>query len=213
MVLDQSSLANWDHAQIPISFLPLGCRKETHWTSVHTVFLNDSDFDDTSPKVVGLSGGIHTGSTHAESTQAKSFLGPKQERYKGDGTVDVKGGSSDDERHSVNVNAVIGMEQIVYYTPGSAGIKSNGGDKVLFKVSSKDKNEVIEDSQLIPSSSVNLTTEIGENDGDDKRLFRLDIEKLSLESEEDEVEDDEFSPCRDLFSAHFDKLASDPKVN
>lgn len=191
--------------------LSLGCRKETHWTSVHTVYLGDSDFDDVSPRVVGLPDGVHLGSAQAESTQATSWLGSKQGKHEGEDAYD-KGECSDDEGDSVDLNAVTGVEQIVYYTPGSA-VKSNGADKVLFKVSSKDKNEVIEDSQLIPSCPLNLTKKIGEKDGDDKRLSMLDSEKLSLDSEDDEVEDDEFSPSRDLFSAHFDRLASDPKVN
>ncbi|KAG0610533.1 hypothetical protein M758_7G073100 [Ceratodon purpureus] len=187
-------------------------KKENQWTSVHTVFLGDSDFDDISPKVVGPPDGIQAGSTQARSAKMKSSLGPKQGKRENE-DEDVKGGSSDDEGDSVHVNAVVGVEQIVYYTPGSAGLKSNGGDKVLFKVSSKDKNEVTEDSHIISSSPVNLTRKIDENDGDDKRLSQLDSEKLPLDIEEDDVvEDDEFSPCRDLFSAHFDKLASDPKV-
>jgi hypothetical protein len=184
--------------------LSFGCRKEPHWTSVHTVFLDDSDFDDISPKVVGLPYGIQTGSTQSNRTQSKSSLGLKQGKHEAE--------DADDEGEFADVNAVLGMEQIVYYTPGSAAVKRNGGDKVLFKVSSKDKNEVIEDSQFIPSSPVTIKMKIGEKDGDDKRLPRLDSEKLSLETEEDDVEDDEYRPCRDLFSAHFDKLASDPKV-
>jgi len=40
----------------------------------------------------------------------------------------------------------------------------------------------------------------------------MEGDRLSVGSEDDIAEDDEFGPCRDLFSAHFDKLASDPKV-
>lgn len=193
--------------------MSFGCRKESDWTSVHNVVLGDSDFDDNSPKVDGLSDGIQTRCTPAESIQARSHLGANMVKHEGEDTYEVKGGLSDDEGASVEVKAAAGVEQMVYCTPGLAGVKGNGGDKFLFKVSSKDRNDVIEDSNLVPCSPVNLTKEIGENEGDDKRLSRLDSEKSPLESDEDEVaEDDEFSPCRDLFSAHFVTLASDPKV-
>lgn len=109
---------------------------------------------------------------------------------------EVKGGFLDDEGVFVEVKVVVGVEQMVYCMFGLVGVKGNGGDKFLFKVLFKDRNDVIEDFNLVLCSLVNLMKEIGENEGDDKRLFRLDSEKLFLESDEDEVvEDDEFSFC------------------
>lgn len=123
-------------------------RKETHWTTVHTVFLDDSDFDDISPRAVRLPDGIQTRYTRAENTQATTPLGVEQGQHGDEDTDDVKGGPLDEEGELVTIKAAMEGEQ------------------------------------------------------------------SSMESEEDEIaEDDEFGPCRDLFSAHFDKLASDPKVN
>jgi hypothetical protein len=123
--------------------LSFGCRKETHWTTVHTVFLDDSDFDDISPKTGRLPHGIQTRYTQAESKHANPPLSVEQIKHEGEDTDDVKGGPSDDEGESIDIKAAV----------------------------------------------------------------------EAVESEEDEIaEDDESGPCRDLFSAHFDKLASDPKV-
>lgn len=130
--------------QILLSF---ECRRETHWTTVHTVFLDDSDFDDMSPKAVRLPNGIQTRYTQAENTQAKTPRAAEQGQCVEEDTDDVKGGSLDEQGEPVAVKAVM--------------------------------------------------------EGD----------RSSSESEEDETaDDDELGPCRDLFSAHFDKLASDPKV-
>lgn len=122
-------------------------RKETHWTTVHTVFLDDSDFDDTSPKAVRLPNGIQTQYAQAENREAKTLPCIEQEQNGDENTVDVKGGPLDEEGEPV---AIIAAKE---------------------------------------------------------------SDRLSVESEEDDIaENDEFGPCRDLFSAHFDKLASDPKV-
>jgi len=128
--------------------LSFECRKETHWTTVHTVFLDDSDFDDISPKAVRLPNGIQTRYIQAENTEAKIPLGVEQEQHGDEDTDNVKGGPLDGEGEPVAIKAA------------------------------------------------------------------MEADQSSVESEEDEIaEDDEFGPCRDLFSAHFDKLASDPKVD
>lgn len=177
-------------------FGAIGCRKGT---STHNVSLVESDMDVDGSKV----NGPQTGCTPAET---KSHI----LKHEGEDTYG-KGGLSDDERASVDNKDTMGEEQIVYYTPRIAGMKGNGGDKVLFKVSSKDKTEVMEDSNLPHTSPVSLTKE--NDEAELKRLSMLVNEKSLVESDEDEVaEDDEFSPCRDLFSAHFVKLASDLKV-
>lgn len=119
------------------------CRKETHWTTVHTVCLDDSDFDDISPKSVQRPNGIQM--RNLQAGDLPHDTGPGQ--HGAEGKADVKGGPADAE-----------------------------GERV---------------------------TSRGRTEG----------EQSSGESEEDEIaEDDDLGPCRDLFSAHFDKLASDPKV-
>lgn len=194
----------------PTSSPSLVPRKETHWTSVHTVFLDDSDFDDISPKIVALP---HGAQTHPQTTQRKSPLRVVAGNHKSEATGDAKVGPSNDEGETADFKRASEAEDIVYYTPGSAGVEVQSGERTLFKVSSKDKNEAMEDFHLAPMSPSDIPKTNGENFGDEKRLAREDSGKLSFESEEDEiVEDDSFSPCRDLFSAHFYKLASDPKV-
>ena len=121
------------------SSFSFGCRKETHWTTVHTVFLDDSDFDDISPKADLLPRNIQTRYTQAESKHVIPPLSVEQTDIEGEDTDDVKGGPSDDEGESTDIKAAVNIE-----------------------------------------------------------------DELS--------EDDESVPCRDLFSAHFDKLASDIKV-
>jgi predicted component of type VI protein secretion system len=74
--------------------------------------------------------------------------------------------------------------------------------------------------QTAPCSPLDVMTQapVNTNDAGCKKPLLVESMKLSVDSEsagdeeEEEIEDDDFSPCRDLFSAHFDKLASDLKV-
>lgn len=188
---------------------------------MHTVSLNDSDFDD-SPKPGELPRGSNQArGIHTEKFPASSPLGVEQiDRSAKSGNEDadrVEVGLSDNEGIPGNKGAShVEEEEVVYYTPGSAsaGVISKDGEEVLFKVSSKDKHEDLEESQSAPASPLNTSMKVLDNDADNKRFSRLDSGKLSVDSEEDEraEDDDEHSPQRDLFSAHFDKLASDLKV-
>lgn len=117
-------------------------RKESHWTTVHTVCLDDSDFDDISPKSVQRPNGIQMRNLQAEDPPLD--IGPGQ--HGAGGRADIKGRPADVEGERITIKSLTEGEQ------------SSG------------------------------------------------------ESEDEIAEDDDQGPCRDLFSAHFDKLASDPKV-
>lgn len=176
---------------------------------MHTVFLDDSDFDDT-PKIpppghCGLSKPLG----ESQRISSKSVL---RMETKGKG----QNGAEDADRVSVGLSdddegEPAGKRVTENPLSAPAGVANKEETEVIFKASSKNKNEVVEGLQSGLSSPLNTTKRVGVDDEDTKRISSLDSDKLSVESEEEVAEDDEFSP-RDLFSAHFDKLASDLKV-
>jgi hypothetical protein len=103
-----------------------------------------------------------------------------------------------------------------------ACMPTKDGDEELFDDSAKHRQSVgaMDHLQTAPCSPLDMMTQapVNTNDAGCKKPLLVESVKLSVDSEsagdeeEEEIEDDDFSPCRDLFSAHFDKLASDLKV-
>lgn len=185
------------------------CRKETQWTTVHTVFLDDSDFDDT-PKIPPPGhGGLPKPLVESQKVPSKSLL-RMETKGKGKNEAEdvdhVSVGLSDDDE-----GEPAGKRVTEETLSGPAGGASKEGAEVVFKASSKNKIVVTEGLQPGFSSPLNTTKRVGVDDEETNRVSSLDSDKLSVESEEEVADDDEFSP-RDLFSAHFDKLSSDLKV-
>ena len=175
---------------------------------MHTVFLDDSDFDDT-PKIPQPGhGGLPKPLVESQRLSSKSLL---RMETKGKG----KNESEDADHVSVGLSdddegQPAGKRVTEKPLSAPAGVANKDETEVIFKASSKNRN-VVEGLQSGLSSPLNTTKRVDVDDEDTKRISSLDSDKLSVESEEEVAEDDEFSP-RDLFSAHFDKLASDLKV-
>lgn len=122
-------------------------------------------------------------------------------------------------------------DTIVYYeTPGVANTctSNKDGDDDMFDDSSRRKRsigslenftlETMDHPQTAPCSPFDKTKQVLDNDTEHKRTFVMESPKVSADCEctkedEEEGEGDESSPRKDLFSAHFDKLASDLKVS
>ena len=121
-----------------------------------------------------------------------------QGKHDGEDLDHVEVGLSDGEAE------VLKEEDMMFYTPGSH-MKRRVGEDMAFNVLSKMKNGTVDNS----------TKRVGGGCCNGQNLtLGFNNDKLSVESEDDDgVDDDVFSsPCRDLFSAHFDKLATELKV-
>lgn len=181
-------------------FLLLECRKERLWTAVHNVITHDPEHDDSQNSIP------HESNQVIDADQVEVFResmpprvwGKNQGKQDGEDLDHVEVGRSDEETE------VLKEEDMMFYTPGSH-MKRRVGEDVAFDVLSKMKNDTMDNStKRVGGSHCN-----GQN-----LMLGFGNDKLSGESEDDDgVDDDVFSsPCRDLFSAHFDKLATELKV-
>lgn len=164
------------------------------------MIIDDSEHDDSHNSI------LHESNQVSDADQVEVLresmprrVGRKnQGKHDGEDLDHVEVGLSDGETE------VFKEDDMMFYTPGSH-MKRRVGEDVAFNVLSKMKNDTVDNS----------TKRVGGGHCNGQNLtLGFNNDKLSAESEDDDgVDDDVFSsPCRDLFSAHFDKLATELKV-